>query len=148
MIRFTTDIVPACLQIDPRDEDSDVKMFVTGWGSISPEKTVKSTELLKAQLQTMDLDECNNTLSNYNLLVNLPSLREISESQYCANDPQGKSDSCYGDSGGPLQFFPDPDSLATVVGIVSFGVSCGTPLPSIYTRVAFYIDWIESIVWM
>lgn len=53
-----------------------------------------------------------------------------------------------GDSGGPLQMFEQKSSaIATVVGVVSFGASCGTELPGIYTRVAFYIDWIESIVW-
>lgn len=37
--------------------------------------------------------------------------------------------------------------MATIVGITSFGINCGTALPSVYTRVAFYIDWIESIAW-
>lgn len=73
----------------------------------------------------------------------------ISESQYCAHDSDGTDDTCEGDSGGPLQIL-QPDgtkNTATVVGIVSFGVLCGTHLPSIYTRVAYYLDWIESIVW-
>lgn len=56
-------------------------------------------------------------------------------------------DSCEGDSGGPLQYFPPTSKIATVVGIVSFGISCGTILPSIYTRVAYYVDWIEPYVW-
>lgn len=51
-----------------------------------------------------------------------------------------------GDSGGPLQIFSSP-AMGTVIGVVSFGISCGTSLPSIYTRVAYYMDWIESIVW-
>lgn len=96
----------------------------------------------------MPLSDCNRTLLKYNEFVNHAAFRNgISEGQYCAYDPEGRRDSCEGDSGGPLQIFPPGSKLATVVGIVSFGISCGTPLPGIYTRVAYYISWIESHVW-
>lgn len=51
-----------------------------------------------------------------------------------------------GDSGGPLQVSRN-QYTAHVVGIVSFGISCGTAFPGIYTRVAHYSDWIASHVW-
>lgn len=66
--------------------------------------------------------------------------------QICANDPQARNDACQGDSGGPLQIF-HPNGMSTLVGVTSFGIACGSTLPSVYARVAFYIDWIESIVW-
>lgn len=95
----------------------------------------------------MPLSICNSTLYDYNRQINQPSLRNgISQSQCCAYDPQAKNDACQGDSGGPLQTFSSP-SIGTIVGIVSFGISCGTSLPGVYTRVAYYIDWIEEIVW-
>lgn len=77
------------------------------------------------------------------------SLREgLSEGQCCAFDPEAKNDACQGDSGGPLQYFTGKSStLARIVGVVSFGISCGTELPSVYTRIAHYLDWIEPIVW-
>lgn len=56
-------------------------------------------------------------------------------------------DTCQGDSGGPLQIIHTKTKMATVVGIVSAGYSCGNALPGIYTRVATFIDWIESYVW-
>ena len=34
-----------------------------------------------------------------------------------------------------------------VIGITSFGASCGYAVPAIYTRVYKYVPWIESIVW-
>lgn len=37
--------------------------------------------------------------------------------------------------------------MSTVVGVVASGYSCGNALPGIYTRVALFIDWIESYVW-
>lgn len=97
----------------------------------------------------MLLEECNTTLLDSNKILNFATLRTgVSEGQYCAYDPKAGNDSCQGDSGGPLQFFSDNTSgIATVVGIVSFGIGCGSTLPGIYTRVAHYLDWIESVVW-
>lgn len=37
-ITFSSNISPACLQTDLRDEESSVKLIVTGWGSISAER--------------------------------------------------------------------------------------------------------------
>lgn len=51
-----------------------------------------------------------------------------------------------GDSGGPLQVIM-PSNFATIVGVTSFGTSCGTDIPSVYARVAFYLDWLESVIW-
>ena len=52
------------------------------------------------------------------------------------------SGACRGDSGGPLVTSgPEP----VQVGIVSFGaVNCSTQMPTVYTRVSFYIPWINS----
>lgn len=100
-------------------------------------------------MNTMPLPQCNVTLLNYNQKTNLPAFRDgISERQYCAWDPYGISDSCLGDSGGPLQLDPYDDvTPIKIVGVVSFGAACGARLPSIYTRVASYVDWIGSHVW-
>lgn len=97
----------------------------------------------------MPLQQCNTTILNYNKEVDQRQFRNgISKSQCCAYDPdKTMKDSCQGDSGGPLQIFPSRSILSTIVGIVSFGVSCGTELPSIYTRVAYYGLWIGSYVW-
>lgn len=40
-----------------------------------------------------------------------------------------------------------PNNFAMVVGVVSFGTGCGTGIPSVFARVAFYIDWLESVIW-
>lgn len=79
-------------------------------------------------------------------MANLIGLRYgINKSQYCAQDPDGRSDVAPGDSGGPLQIIKNPRA-AHVIGIASFGIASGT-LPSIYTRVAYYADWIAERVW-
>lgn len=55
------------------------------------------------------------------------------------------ANACHGDSGGPLQY--KLNDTYYIAGIVSFGVSCGSTFPDVYTRVSSYIDWIEEIVW-
>jgi len=52
------------------------------------------------------------------------------------------SGACNGDSGGPLV---TSGSVPIQVGIVSFGaVNCSTRMPTVYTRVSFYIPWINA----
>lgn len=93
----------------------------------------------------MPLDECSSMLLDNRRIMS--GLRDISKGQYCAFDPNGQNDSCQGDSGGPLQIFTDNSTVSSVVGVVSFGISCGTVFPGVYTRVAYYLNWIESHVW-
>ena len=50
------------------------------------------------------------------------------------------TDSCSGDSGGPLMARTDKWYLT---GLVSFGTNeCDSSLPGVYTRVSFFLDWI------
>lgn len=108
----------------------------------------RSDILRKTDLITMPLSRCNATVLEYNQQRNEKPFRNgVSETQYCAYDPEGRKDSCEGDSGGPLQIIPHNSNIAKVVGVVSFGIACGSPFPGIYTRVASYVDWIESHVW-
>lgn len=152
-IEFTPNIRPACLNFDVRDEQPYTDLIVTGWGVTKPGGS-QSKILLKAILKTFPLAECTTTFLKYNEQANDAAFRNgISEGQYCAYDPtprnksELRTDSCQGDSGGPLQHIPSGSTIATIVGIVSAGISCGTDLPGLYTRVAYYVDWIESIVW-
>lgn len=45
-ITFSSNISPACLQTDLRDEESTVKLIVTGWGSISAEREFEFTKTI------------------------------------------------------------------------------------------------------
>lgn len=62
--------------------------------------TNTSMKLLKAEVTTVPLSECNETYLEYNKQAgNTLYKYGISESQYCASDPTGRSGSCHGDSG-------------------------------------------------
>ena len=96
----------------------------------------------------MPLSECNTTILEWNREKNLPVFRNgVMAGQYCAFDPSARNDSCQGDSGGPLQVYHSDSNKTQVIGVVSFGIGCGTALPSMYTRVAYYYEWIKSHVW-
>lgn len=102
--------------------------------------------LLKSTVKTIPWSDCNSTLLEYNQGKDLATLRNgINENQYCAYNPNGTSENV-GYSGGPLQII-DSES-AKIVGVLSF--NAGTwenRLPTVYSRVASYLDWIESLVW-
>ncbi|KAI4460012.1 trypsin [Holotrichia oblita] len=73
----------------------------------------------------------------------------IDDWQICADGGGARADTCQGDSGGPLQLPRDEnetDSLYTIIGITSVGIKCAL-IPAIYTRISYYVPWIESIVW-
>lgn len=87
----------------------------------------------------------------------------IDESIICASNRQNHVDTCQGervsnkhlknsnksspkgDSGSGLQVLIN--DVYYIHGVTSFGLSCNTKLPSFYTRVSHYLDWIEKIVW-
>lgn len=55
------------------------------------------------------------------------------------------ADSCHGDSGGPLVQF-DPQNRVVQIGIVSFGLECGTKgVPGVYVRLSAFVDWMQAM---
>lgn len=93
-------------------------------------------------LTIVELGSCNQTHVSIGLDRRLRN--GLNSGQLCAF--LATKDTCEGDSGGPLQLM-DEYKVSTVVGITSFGLSCGANVPSVYARVAFYLDWIENTVW-
>lgn len=100
----------------------------------------------------MQLSRCNSTLLDYADMSTLPTRRlawildGLCGGQYCARDPTTiSSHICNGDKGDQLMIYNS--TISTVVGVVSFEPKCEPSFPTVYTRVAFYLDWIESIVW-
>ncbi|XP_017786623.1 PREDICTED: venom protease-like [Nicrophorus vespilloides] len=137
----TSYVKAACLNI--REDANEDKFLATGWGELSFHGA-PADHLQKIQLREMNNSQCNNHYKINKRLYN----KGISPSmQICAGDP-GK-DTCKGDSGGPLQQYNKKYIKAfDIHGVTSFGKACLlTSSPAVYTRVSYYIDWIESIVW-
>nr|ANJ42865.1 hemolymph proteinase 6 [Antheraea pernyi] len=138
-IKITDNLYPLC--IETGDLAPRAPLTITGWGKISTDRSIRSNILLKANLIPLPVHECRKF---YPIRKNLP--RGISDEQICAADPEGLRDTCQGDSGGPLAL-ASGDNLYRLVGVTSFGRGCGATIPGVYTRIASYIDWIESVVW-
>uniref|UniRef100_A0A182V5G8 Peptidase S1 domain-containing protein n=1 Tax=Anopheles merus TaxID=30066 RepID=A0A182V5G8_ANOME len=140
---------PVCLRTDTAEFGPDVVLQVAGWGQT--EESASSAGLLRANLSTVPVAECDRTYAG----AMLAKVKSIRPSQYCARgfrapgEDNWYSDSCEGDSGGPLYHVAGEEGSSKyyLVGVTSFGLGCGSSTPSVYTRVAYYLDWIESHVW-
>lgn len=133
---FSEYVAPACLPLDGGNEQ--LQVAAAGWGATS-ESGHASSHLLKVSLDRYDVAECSQRLEH----------KIDVRTQLCAGSRSTSADTCYGDSGGPV-FVQHPiySCLKQVIGITSYGLVCGVQgLPSVYTKVHLYTDWIENIVW-
>ncbi|XP_049547073.1 venom serine protease-like [Anopheles darlingi] len=101
-----------------------------GWGTIDFGAPM-SAELLQTTLNVIAQTDCSTKLS-----------RTIQPTQLCAFS--SKNDTCQNDSGGPLYYIDPNSQLVYEVGIVGFGVGCGSAFPSVNTRVTSFLDWIVA----
>ncbi|KAL9896117.1 CLIP domain-containing serine protease 2-like [Glossina fuscipes] len=141
---FNDYVSPACL---PLVDGNDFQEFLAaGWGLISDTSLEYSSHLLKVKLDRYDDDKCFEIIERNEELEKGVNNR----TQICATSFSGNNGTCLGDSGGAL-FVNHPEFPCEflVVGITSFGEGgCGNQgIPSVYTRVKLYIDWIERIIW-
>ena len=105
---------------------------VAGWGTTS-ETGGPSRILQETDLPIVSTNACQSLYGN---LIDGPA-------HLCAGGQ--RSDSCFGDSGGPL-FVSRGDQLVQA-GVVSFGFGCARPgLPAVYARTSTYFDWISDFV--
>ncbi|XP_052130542.1 transmembrane protease serine 9 isoform X6 [Frankliniella occidentalis] len=141
------EVYPACLDTDMDVDNTGRDAVATGWGATSFEDD-GSQSLLKVNLTVRDMQYCRD-----NLELDMQKVPRGLEdaTQLCAGGGEHNRDTCQGDSGGPLQMEANPSNSYTciyrIVGVVSFGPPCGLGKPGVYTRVAAYVPWIESVVW-
>ncbi|XP_055324479.1 CLIP domain-containing serine protease B8 isoform X2 [Sitodiplosis mosellana] len=139
-VSYSKYIKPICLPIVGLSSGliTGNKLTVSGWGSTNVFKRygdVSSSIKLKVRLPISDMCNCTNAYRAHNL--------SIGPGQVCAGGLRAK-DSCLGDSGGPLMYFDQRNSIWVASGIVSFGAEkCGTiGIPGVYTKIEYYMEWI------
>lgn len=75
----------------------------------------------------------------------MPDLPDLTDNMFCAGIPEGKKDSCQGDSGSAFTLTDDGQFWAA--GVVSWGAKCGQKgTYGVYTRVTNYVDWINKVM--
>ncbi|CAH2062115.1 unnamed protein product, partial [Iphiclides podalirius] len=141
-IAMSQEVLPACLHVDT--SAADQRVWATGWGA-TQNKGTSPDVLQKVVLNKFSEFECALLFPPARLLAN----GFDANTQLCYGDKDKSKDTCQGDSGGPLQL---PGGrihcMYTVVGVTSYGRACGVVgEPGIYSRVAAFVPWIESVVW-
>lgn len=133
--------LPSVAALRGTNQDAGQNFVVAGWGRT--ETKAQSNKKLKVEVGGVDQAICK---EKYQKLAK----RIIVSSQICAGGEPGK-DSCSGDSGGALVATYNDGrggNYYYLAGLVSYGPKdCGTPgWPGVYTRVASFIEWIQSNV--
>ncbi|TDG48148.1 hypothetical protein AWZ03_005323 [Drosophila navojoa] len=127
-IEYNADVAKATLsEIDELQEGE--RLTFAGWGTEWAGGT-NSQYLLQSQGNYLPVTECRKVLQNDN---------DVDLGHVCVEMEAGKG-ACHGDSGGPLI-----NAQQQLVGIGNWGVPCGLGYPDVYSRVAFYNDWIRTI---
>ncbi|NXO84299.1 ACRO protein, partial [Sitta europaea] len=108
--------------------------WVAGWGATTAKDKNPSDRLQEAKVHIIDVQLCNSS-GWYGGKIHSHNL--------CAGYPQGLIDTCQGDSGGPLMCQDNNADSWWVVGVTSWGKSCGrAKRPGIYTSTQHFYNWI------
>ncbi|XP_043231310.1 uncharacterized protein LOC122386302 [Amphibalanus amphitrite] len=145
-VNFSGAIAPACLPKRPRTF-TDTDLNISGWGVVSfngsrrgPTSFVLKTTTAKG----VDRAACDKTWDDFdNPGTVYRELPHLTENQACVGNSPGAA--CFGDSGGPITT-QEESGRFTVLGAVSFGpplCKVGGKFPTIYSRVAAYLGWIQ-----
>jgi secreted trypsin-like serine protease len=111
--------------------DAGSPVQVSGWGSTNKSGSQYPDTLQAATVNVNDDSTCFNDYS-----IGGGASDFDPATMLCAGPQSGGVDSCYGDSGGPLQA-PLAGGGYRLVGLVSWGQGCAQPgFPGVYTRVA------------
>ncbi len=117
------------------DEFAGRELTAIGFGNISSYGDLFLDQMQSVVLNEVLLSECSRSGPDY---------RTVDQRQICAgNKNQGKKDTCYGDSGGPL--IVETATGPEQIGIVSWGMDCAqSGAPGVYTRPSAFSDWIKQ----
>lgn len=138
LLRLQTNSTKSTISLPTQGDETKIAagttLTVMGWG-ITNNQTQEFADILqKVNVNAVNFSTCNNSNAYDGTLTN---------NMFCAS-ANGK-DACQGDSGGPIVHKDGNNYIQQ--GIVSFGDECASSTyPGVYTKVANYINWIESVI--
>lgn len=148
LLELSQDVIATTLTLAEDARTSNIAandpLTIIGWGATTFDNDTAATFLpllQEAEAPLFDSASCANVYSDPSNNV------EITTNMLCAGTATGASngatDTCSGDSGGPL-LLQDAGTWYQV-GITSFGHGCAQAgFPGVYTRVANYLPWINT----
>lgn len=139
-LTVAANVIPICLPQQDAVFDG-TRCVATGWGVGAFGRGTKiETTLRQVELPIVPPADCQRELRQ----TRLGSFFNLHKSFVCAGGEPGQ-DTCQGDGGGPLVCQLPNESTYVQVGIVSWGIGCGTNnTPGVYTNVARFRNWIDS----
>ncbi|ELW51768.1 Putative serine protease 47 [Tupaia chinensis] len=140
-VNFTSYVVPACLPSLDLQLPSHASCWITGWGMLTEDSEGVWETGREGKVGLIENKFCNIL---YAIKTGQAQNYSVHEEMLCAGDLTTGKAICQGDSGGPL--ICSLPRTWVLVGLASWGLSCRHPTyPSIYTRVAYFTDWIERV---
>ncbi|XP_067130395.1 clotting factor C-like isoform X2 [Centruroides vittatus] len=145
-VTLTTRVQTVCLPTGTttREHLVDGKLgIITGWGL--NENQSYSQQLQQAVLPVVSYERCEKAYEDADLPLT------VTENMFCAGASKINSDSCSGDSGGPMVFADDSgrERKWVLEGIVSWGSPSGCGTAGQYggfTKVFNFINWIHHFL--
>ncbi|CAL1548409.1 unnamed protein product [Lymnaea stagnalis] len=150
-VHFKDCLHPICLPRPGQVLAVGSSCTVAGWGSTSrttDSPAVSSPYLMQAEVKVVQGIYCHKKYQNmFDQRIHV-----------CAGDLSGGSDSCVGDSGGPLMCRPDDVARSTdtsrdgsplyLMGVISAGANpCAQrDTPAVYTDVSKTWDWLKTVL--
>jgi len=139
-IVFGNSVQPICLPVSEKVYQSGTWCSVSGWGMQKAGTQGSVSKTLKvASIPLISSESCNaeEVYGNEINSVTFP------DGMMCAGFLEGGTDSCSGDSGGPLSC--NVDGQFQLLGVVSWGEGCAVKnKPGVYTKVFHYLKWIKE----
>ncbi|XP_054156516.1 uncharacterized protein LOC128954924 isoform X2 [Oppia nitens] len=140
-INYSKHVRPVCMPTELDDESKWHRQLCTtvGWGKLFEHGRIFPDTLQEVKLPVISTEECRKRT------LFLP-LYKITDNMFCAGYDRGGRDACLGDSGGPLMC-QKRNGKWFLLGVTSNGDGCGRAgRPGVYTKVAKYMDWIDSVI--
>lgn len=142
LIEYNTQVQPACLP-PPSFDEVVGNGIVVGWGESEYSERKAETKPRKVEIPAINSSFC------YTKFPRLASFSSVHA--FCGGYDNRATAPCLGDSGSGFYLFNNASSSWSVRGIVSGAIKdivhgCDVNKYTLYTNVARFIDWINSVM--
>ena len=136
-----SDVTPVKLDDGTNDMRSSTVLTALGFGIEHIDSQVLSDQLLKLDLLFVSRVICSLVYEGYYV-----GSGHITDDMMCAQAFRSRTDTCTGDSGGPLFIRGSREEYDVQVGVTSWSIECAQDYPGVYTSVFYHLDYINSVI--